>query len=490
MVEKVQRYVRKYRMIEENDSIVVGVSGGADSVCLLFVLQELQKYMPFSLYVVHVNHKIREEAGEDADYVKQICENCKLPYFLVEEDVEALAKKEHLSSEEAGRKVRYEAFAKVCTEQKANKIAVAHNKNDRAETVLFNLFRGSSIKGLNGIAPVREQIIRPLLCVERSEIEAYLQENQIPYCTDRTNAEDTYTRNKIRNRVLPYVSEQICENVITHISDTAEVLEEAEAFLQKMTQMSYGKLVTEERELEIETNVEMELQIDIEGFLELDTILQKYLIMTCLHKVAGSRKDITSTHVQKVIELFSKPVNKKVNLPYHMIAKKNYQTVTICSLTDIKDVKIEIRKEMQNDNLQGEAEQNYLISANQSLWIKGLGRIETRLFPYEKTKTIPEKTYTKWFDYDKIDKSMLLRHRQTGDYLMINEQNNTKTLKEYMIHVKIPQADRNQLYVLAVDNHIVWLIGYRISQYYKVDQNTKNILEVHIVGGNDNGRTC
>lgn len=468
MIEKVRGFVDRYHMIEQNDGIVVGVSGGADSVCLLLILEELRKQIPFSIYVVHVNHKIREEAGADAAYVKNLCESHVIPYYLIEEDVEAIAKKEHLSSEEAGRKVRYDAFERILREQNANKIAVAHNKNDRAETVLFNLFRGSSIKGMNGIAPVRDQIIRPLLCVERFEIEAYLEERKITYCIDRTNAEDTYTRNRIRNHIIPYAEEQICENVITHINDTAETLEETEALLQRMTRRSYDDLVQEEQG---------ELRIDRLGFQQLDRIIQKYLIMECMHRAAGSRKDITSRHVQKVLDLFDMPVNKKINLPYHMIARTGYENIIFSCVKTNHKAK------------QKECMEAYEIKADQILTIPGMGRIETEVFPYQKSEVIPEKTYTKWFDYDKIGESMLLRHRQTGDYFVINQLGNKKTLKEYMIHEKIPQEIRDELFILAVDNHIIWLIGYRISQHYKVDQNTKNILAVHIVGGNSNDRT-
>jgi len=496
MLDKVRRYIEKYHMIRENDKIVVGVSGGADSVCLLFVLLEIKKEMPFSIYVVHINHKIREEAIEDANYVKLLCNREKIPYYLVEEDVEALAKEEHLSSEEAGRKVRYEAFHRILAEVKGNKIAVAHNKNDRAETVLFNLFRGSSIRGLHGIAPVRDEIIRPLLCVERKEIEQYLQNRGIHYCIDRTNGEDTYTRNRIRNRLLPYIESNISENVVSHISDTAEMVAETEEYLQKMTHVSYEELVNN---VDSHTNMRESLWINAKGFKELDGIIQKYLIMKCMDEIAGSRKDITSRHVQDVLELFGKTVNKKINLPYHMVAEREYEAVrigkerlTVKPLSQIgekgaKKSKAGYAEESQAEPIEIDLE-NIRKKTGEIIEIPGLGKAEIRVFPYEQSKGIPEKSYTKWFDYDKIDKSLLVRHRRTGDYLVINEEGNTKTLKTYMIHEKIPREQRDQLYVFAVENHVMWLVGYRISQSYKVDQNTKEILEIHIAGGKEYGR--
>ena len=202
--EKVFSYIREHHMLKPGDRVVAGISGGADSVCLLFVLLEWAKVCPLELAVVHVNHGIRKEAGEDAAYVKSLCEAHCLPFYLLEKDVRERAEQEKCSEEEAGRKTRYEAFEAVAKEIGADYIAVAHNSNDRSETMLFHLFRGSGIKGLGSIQPVRDNIIRPILCLERKEIEAYLEDRGITYCQDATNATDDYTRNRIRHHILPY----------------------------------------------------------------------------------------------------------------------------------------------------------------------------------------------------------------------------------------------------------------------------------------------
>ena len=164
MVDKVLQYVKEHHMIEAGDCIVAGVSGGADSVCLLLMLLEIRKAIPIEIRVVHVNHLIRTDAETDADYVQKLCLVHDLPFTLVEEDVEALAHKLHISTEEAGRNVRYSVFEKELGAKKG-RIAIAHNKNDSCETFLFHLFRGTSLRGLTGILPVRDRIIRPLLCL-------------------------------------------------------------------------------------------------------------------------------------------------------------------------------------------------------------------------------------------------------------------------------------------------------------------------------------
>ena len=225
-------------MLEPGDRVVAGISGGADSVCLLFVLLEWAKKVPMELIVVHVNHGIRAEAASDARYVQELCERYRLPFVLVEEDIKKKALEEKCSEEEAGRRVRYHAFREAAIQYKANKIAVAHNSNDRSETMLFHLFRGSGIKGLGSILPVRDNIIRPILGLERHEIENYLQAAGVRYCQDATNATDDYTRNRIRHHILPYAEENIVQGCVSHMSQTAEMLAETEEYLEQQTCMA------------------------------------------------------------------------------------------------------------------------------------------------------------------------------------------------------------------------------------------------------------
>ena len=202
-------------MILPKDEIIAGVSGGADSVCMFLQLIEYRKECEFDLKVVHINHMIRNDAGNDADFVKDLCYRNGVEFYLFNEDVIKLSKEKGISTEEAGREVRYERFRQVMSSKRA-KIAVAHNKNDVAETVLFNIFRGTGIEGLASLAPVNGNIIRPLLDLSRDEIEAYLIKKEQPFRTDSTNAECDYARNKIRNVMLPYA-----EKHTTRKSDVA-----------------------------------------------------------------------------------------------------------------------------------------------------------------------------------------------------------------------------------------------------------------------------
>ena len=205
-MEKVIEYVKKHEMLKTGDKIIVGVSGGADSVCLLFLLKNLRPKWQLSLEVVHIEHGIRgKESLEDADFVEKLCREWEVPFYLFRRDIPLLSKEWRCSQEEAGRRARYEAFEEVRVKTGADKIAVAHNQDDRAETILFHLARGSALRGLCGIFPVRDHIIRPLLCLKRTEIEEILINAGLSWRTDATNQEEIYTRNKIRLQILPLI---------------------------------------------------------------------------------------------------------------------------------------------------------------------------------------------------------------------------------------------------------------------------------------------
>ena len=225
--QKIKNYIKQNNMVTRGDKVLAGISGGADSTCLLYVLSHLKEQMGFELCVVHVNHGIRQEAQEDAVYVEKICKQLMIPFFLRTEDVPLIACREGLTEEEAGRSVRYAVFEELADKVCATKIAVAHNRNDLAETMLLNLFRGTGVHGAGAIRPVRGRIIRPLLDTERTEIEEYLRKKGISYQTDKTNLEDDHTRNRIRHHILPYAQQEINNRAVQHLARAAQEISEA-----------------------------------------------------------------------------------------------------------------------------------------------------------------------------------------------------------------------------------------------------------------------
>lgn len=455
---KVKAYIEKYRMISSGDVIVAGVSGGADSVCLLLMLYRLAKEVPIRLVVVHVNHGIRNEAKEDASYTEQLCKDKNIPFYLIETDVRKYAKENGLSEEEAGRKIRYEAFERILKELGEGKIAVAHNANDRAETMLFHLFRGTGLSGASGIKPVRGEVIRPLLCLSREEIEDYLKEEEVAFCTDDTNREDIYTRNRIRNHILPYAEENICHGAVAHMWDTADMLLEAEEYIGKEARKAY------ENCLEKADLYKKEIILNVDCLIKEDELIQKYVILKAMEELTAARKDITSAHILSIIALLNKAGTKQISLPYGLTAVKEYNLLKIGPI----------------NAWEKEHAEEILLQIPGSVFVPGLGKVKCRLISYEESKILQEKSCTKWFDYDKITKSPVFRTRQIGDFLTINVNLSKKSLKEYMIGEKIPKNIRSGFFILADGSHIMWVPGHRISQYYKVTETTNSILEVQL----------
>ena len=442
--ERVFSYIEKYNMIEAGSQVIVGISGGGDSVCLLFLLSKYQKRRPFHLLGIHVNHGIRgQEALRDQEYAKKLCERLGVPFTVYTYSVPAIAQQEKRSLEEAGRMVRRRAFEeKAASLGKKAVIALAHHENDNAETVLHNLIRGTKAAGMGGIRPIQEigegvAYIRPLLKVTREEIETYLRQQQIPWMIDSTNQELEYTRNRIRHRIIPEM-EKINPKAVSHIAQAADTFQAIEEYLNGQADMLYREYV-EQRENGYWIRKEL--------FLEKE-LMQSYVIRMVLERAADKKQDLTAFHVESILSLGKGRTGASVSLPGGVLASQVYGDLYV-RLPD-----------------SGEAP---------------LKELELEIFPWE-NQQIPEKTYTKWFDYDKIKSSLEIRHRKPGDFLTITDTGGRKKIKDYFIDCKIPREEREKLTLLAEGSHILWVVGYRISQYYKVTSQTKTVLKVHVKG--------
>jgi len=485
--EKVFSYIEEHHMLEAHDRVVAGISGGADSVCLLFVLLQYQERIPFSLAVVHVNHGIRAEAGEDAAFVEKLCRAQNIPFYLVKEKVDELAKEKKCSEEEAGRMVRYQAFNRVLEEFGGNKIAVAHNSNDRSETMLFHLFRGSGMKGLGSIRPVREQIIRPLLCLERREIEEYLEEREISYCKDITNETDDYTRNRIRHHILPYAEKEIASGCVTRMSQTADMLLDAEDYLEQQTKAAMAECVQENGLPQVNGK---EITIGIEAFLKNHRVIRQRILFASVMELTPSGKDITYTHIRELLTLFEQTGNRNVDLPFGIVGRRRYDKVILGCVREQEEgqqICIEIPLPDAEEYTKDEScpsREKFLCRVP----LGEKGELEMRLLWSERIcGDFPPNQYTKWFDYDKMKPLLIARYRQQGDYLTIGGREGEvlhKSVKDYMITEKIPREERDRIPLLAIGNHVVWLIGYRISEEYKVCKNTKHVLQVQLIRKN------
>ena len=464
MFTKVKDYTEKYQMLTSKDRVIVGVSGGADSVCLLLVLLEMQRDMSFELVAVHVNHGLRgAEADADEAFVKQFCEERGVPLEIYHADVATVAKERKQSAEEAGREVRRECFEQARRKYGGTKVALAHHQNDNAETFLFRLARGTGLKGLGGMAPVKDQYIRPLLCIDRSEIEEYLSEKGISYCTDASNASDEYARNRIRNHVIPFLQEEMNTKAVRHMSDTMEQMRQIQEYLEAQAnsymeacvrETAYGYLIEEEQ------------------YRRVPEVLQVILLKHVMAAVCQREKDIESIHVNQLQELFEKQTGRKIDLPYQMEARRVYDGVEIYVKKDGQDHAAE---EIVFDFKQPAATFQW---QNQNISCRILNKMQID------GETL-EKSHTKRFDCDIIKHSISFRTRRPGDYITIHPDGRTQKLKSYFINEKIPQEERDKVLLVADGSHILWIVGYRVNCTYQVKENTNRVLEIRVDKGEE-----
>ena len=488
-----REFIRKQNLIRRGDRILLGLSGGADSVCLFYLLLGMREEFGFTLRAVHVHHGIRADADADAAYVKTLCEREDVRCYFFREDIPACAKEQGLSEEEAGRILRYADF-KRCLEAWQEeesgqeeplryKTATAHHRNDQAETVLFQLFRGCGLAGLRGILSERDCIIRPLLCLSREETERFLRERGVSWCEDETNREEGCSRNKIRHRILPYAEREINRDAAAHIAKTAEIVREACDYIGRQTQKAYSRVAEEQEGLVV---------FDIPVLHGEDAFLQKELVLHGLKGLQASGRDIGAVHVEDILRLSEKRGNGELSLPGGIRVQKSYQKLIMYREGNGSGAD---RDRGGNGEAWGMppatlfAEMGFLcgekvpeiewerIDLAEEEAVKkrfGVGHIS------EIMKCIPQKTYTKWFDYDKIKMPFSVRHPESRDYLTIDREMRHKRFRRYMIENKVPVSCRNHIWLVADESHVIWVPGGRMSEYYKVTAETKTILQMRI----------
>ena len=448
--------------------LVIGVSGGADSICLLFLMK---KYLPEShIRVVHINHMIRgSEADEDSDFVRNICEKEGILFKEIKKDVPQLAKETGCSEEEAGRKLRYESFEKEAEGWEKEKslpegsvrIAVAHHVEDSAETFLFNLFRGTGIRGLSGISDQRDRIVRPLLNVTRTDIEDYLESIGQDFRTDRTNADTSISRNRIRNNILPEASE-ICLAASEHIASAGAKLRSITEYLDSV--------VDEEIKTVVKKSGEDYTEIDKKAFNGLPEVIASMLALRILTSMTPGKKDIGEVHARSFMELAKGEAGKHLDLPYGIEADFSHDTISLR------------RRIGKNEDLESEVIIDTMKASELSF-----GQKEALFDPSN-----PLNRYTKYFDCDKIsliatDQGITdlpayeIRSRKTGDYIVIKDKNGLpckKTVSDHLTDLKLSFPEKEKIKVMAVGSEVLWIIGYRMGDSAKLTNETVNILKV------------
>ncbi len=477
MQRKVFSFLEEQHMIGDGEPVVIGVSGGADSVCLFFLLHEYLRGRDNPLLAVHVHHGIRPEAGRDAVFVQELCRQWDVPFRLFREKVPELADEWGLGLEEAGRRVRYEAFEQAAKEAFGERgkvlLATAHHADDQAETMLFRMARGTGLRGLAGIRPLREwacgQVIRPLLCVTREEIEAFLKERQIPWVEDATNESDEYVRNRIRHRILPELRE-ISGEAVSHLAELAELAAADEAFLAGQAREAYERCFSPETD---DTGARVGARALAEELGRLPEALSGRVFLLALSELSGSAKDLGLAQVRQLRDLSLREGNREVSLPGGLTAVREYDTVRIERASGGRtDAKVLPRE-------------------------AGAGYVTYRVLRPEELfrETGAPDAYTKEADYDKI-KSVFSRQgmelppegtripcrsRETGDRIAISREGGGichRSVKEILIDRKVPRDQRDQVPVLAAGSEVLWLVGLRVSEEIRRSEASERIVRI------------
>ena len=458
-IDKIKAVIKDNELIKEGERVVVGVSGGADSVCLLLVLKEI---MPLEcITAVHINHGIRgDEAARDEDFVLQLCKRHDIKLEIRRLDVPLFARENKISEEEAGRVLRYRVFEEIRLLYKADKIAVAHNLNDVAETFLMNLSRGSGITGLTGIKLRSGVLIRPLIKTSRTEIEeivTYLGEG---FITDSTNNSLIYTRNRIRKRVIPEL-EEVNERAVSHINDACERLEKIEGYIIKEASKAYKSYVTKGKDIFISSEI-----------LTLDEVIIEEVLHKALSEAAGRARDIGSVHISYLLELFSKQVGREIDLPYQVRAFREYKGIRLKGSTN---------KSESGESIQVLPE--LLLHTEDVEGISTVASEEDNIsltFEDGSVKNLSQNSCIRWFDYDKIAENVMVRFKEEGDFLVISPEGDKKKLKKYFVDNKIPSDKRGGIPLVVSGNDVLWIIGYRTGEGTRITKSTKKLLKMEI----------
>lgn len=456
-------------MLHKGDKVIVALSGGPDSMCLIHILKELQERYKIKLYAAHVNHCLRgAEADADEEYVREFCKKANIDFYSKRIDINEVARITNSSTETAGREARYAFFNELKEKLGANLIALAHNFNDQAETILMRIFRGTGMEGLRGIRPVRDGIyIRPILILTREEIEEYCEFNNLKPRIDKSNFENIYNRNKIRLELIPFLKENFNKDILNTINRLSEIISKDQDYLEEVADRKYAQYCSR-----IGEKVSLEQQL----INEHEAILTR-VIRRALREVKGDLKNIELVHINEIIELFSMGTGKMINLPEGIIAEKVYSQIYFYKKKDSKFT----------NQLSSEIIIFDKVNSQQPSTVKEISemklKVYLRIVMKDEVLNFAEDPYKKYFDYDKINSCISIRTRQEGDRFTPYGMEGSKKLKDLFIDLKIPKEERNALPLVCFDKDIAWIVGYRVSNKYIVTKNTKYILEIKIEKG-------
>lgn len=474
---KVKDFIHRHRLVLCGQVVVVGVSGGADSVCLLNVLARWQKALDIKLYIAHLNHQLRgAESESDSEYVASLASKLGMPATIGKCDVAAYRAERNCSVEEAARELRYDFLTGVANDVGASRIAIGHTRNDQVETILMHILRGAGTSGLRGLKPCspvpyeshqssaigyRILVIRPLLGITREETIGYCQEHQLKPRVDSSNLSLSFFRNRLRLKLLPLLREYN-PNVDEALLRLAEIAGDDVCFLEQQAFQLWDKVARQEGDV---------VYLDKRKTSSLPVALQRQLIRLAVDRVLGDTRDVEANHIEAIRSLLIKQVGKRTLLPHGLVCRGEYDEVVL-GLSPTWPCPFPAFYGEFPVKMPGETSlPGWRVTAGISSVIAG----EAKQYQQKGRSFVAE------FDLHRVGNCLFVRKRQPGDRFQPLGMDMPKRLQKFMVDAKIPLTWRESIPLVCSPQQILWVVGWRIDDRVKVTENTKEILRLEFM---------
>lgn len=471
VLEKVRAEIIRHKMVQPGDLVVVGVSGGPDSVALLHVLYCLRDELGISLHVAHLNHMFRgEEAEEDASFVQDLAAKLGIPCTVEERDVPAYARKNHLSSEVAAREARYRFFRDVLQATGGSKLALAHHADDQAELVLMNILRGTGLKGLSGMWPVRDQVyIRPMLEVRRKDIEQYCHDHNLSFRIDSSNLKNIYLRNRIRQQLIPWLEKEYCPGLVPIISRMTKQIRDEEMFLESLAVQAYSQVVLSEHPAAV--------VLHRQKLLAQPTVMARRVLRVAWGRLRGNKQDLTFDHVENLISHLKGGGPERIfQLPDGIAARLAYETLTLTHIVGGNEPRASYFYELA---VPGE------VTIPETGW-----KIVSKVIDKKELAVAPRQlpSHVVALDYARVMQPLAVRNKRDGDVMVPFGLGQTVKLKKLFIDRKVPRhlRDRIPIVVEQPTGRVLWVAGIRMADEIGITPSTQKVMLLSLEIGNSN----
>lgn len=452
LLKKIESVIEEFNMFPQESKVVVGISGGPDSTVLLHTLSLLKEKYKIEIWAAYLDHCIREDQTKEKEWVRELSRELNISLLSDSIDVPLLAEKKSLSLEFAARKARYNFLEHIANRVGATRIAVGHTASDQAETILMRLIRGSGIDGLSGIPFVRGKIIRPLIKIFRWEIEDYCKRHNLTPVEDSSNRDLSFFRNSIRFDLIPFLQDHYNPRVVETLSNTADILQVDKDFLERITFRAQKKV--------IEKKTDRRIVLDVQKLSELHLAIRRRVIRYTIEELKGDLEGVEYTHVNKALNLGENEGAKTVDLPGNLKVHRQYDRLIIekdkeSTSPFSKSLKIPGRTKLPEINMAFEAK-----------------------LTSKRPRSFPTDPYQAYLDFDRISHPLIVRPRKEGDRFKPLGMQGGKKLKDFFIDSKVPRRRRDNVPILVSGNDILWVVGYRIDDRFKVKKDTQKILKI------------